>query len=56
VEVKKNSEKLFEYILSHSIIFYNSIEALVEGRREVLSNPDLKLWDGETVEVKEERF
>lgn len=52
-EVKSNSQKIFEYILSHSIIFYNSIQALVEGRRAVLTNPNLQLWDGETVSQKE---
>jgi hypothetical protein len=44
-------KKGFEYLG----LYYESLQNLVEGKREVLQNSDFKFDDGKTVKEKEEK-
>ena len=45
-------EKFFNYMA----LYYESLQSLVEGRREVLNDENFKFHDQETVKEKQKRF
>ena len=43
-------------VFSNLTLFYESLQALVEGRRDVLQNENFHFDDGKTVKQKQEIF
>jgi hypothetical protein len=53
---QNNIKHLLDFISRHVGVYKNSIQALVEGQREVTQNKNFTFDDGETVQEKMDKF
>ena len=49
-------QNIVKSVFSNLTLFYESLQALVEGRRDVLHNENFRFEDGKTVKEKQEAF